>query len=83
MKIGTKRSWHTLLRIYNLLFILDINVQDLVNKKRNCEPLTSEENTCKYFVKEVVNGGVQESQLGETERKRKKKERNTTKSEKY
>lgn len=45
----------------------DFNVPDLIIKKRNGESLSSAE--MDYFVKEVVNGGVQECQLGKTARK--------------
>ena len=49
----------------------DFNVPDLIIKKRNGESLSSAE--MDYFVKEVVNGGVQECQLGKTSRKLEKR----------
>ena len=48
--------------------IPDFRIPDLITKKKNGESLTPGE--IAHFVKEVVNGGVQECQLGKRERER-------------
>lgn len=57
-----------ILHVYVYTMAASFAIPDLIVKKRNGQALTTEE--IKYFIQEVVNGGIQQCQLGKRERER-------------
>lgn len=57
-----------ILHVYVYTMAASFAIPDLIVKKRNGQALTTEE--IKYFIQEVVNGGIQQCQLGKRERDR-------------
>lgn len=53
-------------RVHVYTMAASFAIPDLIVKKRNGQALTTEE--IKYFIQEVVNGGIQQCQLGKRER---------------